>query len=130
VIVVDSSAVVDALTARAEDSELRSRLRTEGLHAPYLLDVEVMHAFRGLVRRGALSADRADNARHDYAMLRLTRYPHLPLLERVWQLRDRLSAYDAVFVALAELLDAPLVTCDAKLAAATGHEARVELLGA
>jgi predicted nucleic acid-binding protein len=127
VIVADSSAVVDALAGQSSDPELRARLRLERLHAPYLLDIEVMQAFRGLVRRGVLSADRAADASRDYAILRVTRYPHLPLLERIWQLRDRLSAYDAAFVALAELLDATLVTCDARLAASTGHEARIEL---
>jgi predicted nucleic acid-binding protein len=129
VIVVDSSAVVDVLAARTPDPGLAARLSAERLHAPYLVDVEVMHAVRGLVRRGALSADRGVDACRDYSALRLIRYPHLPLLDRIWQLRDSLSAYDAAFVALAELLDAPLVTCDAKLAAAGGHEARVELYG-
>jgi predicted nucleic acid-binding protein len=130
VIVVDSSAVVDALTGRSADPRLAARLTAERLHAPYLLDVEVMHAFRGLVRRRVLGANRAADAWRDYVALRLTRYPHLPLLERIWQLRDRLSAYDAAFVTLAELLDAPLVTCDARLAAATGHQAQIELYGA
>jgi hypothetical protein len=65
-----------------------------------------------------------------FAELALVRYPHQPLSDRVWALRHNLSAYDATFVALAETLDAPLITCDARLASAPGHTARVELFAA
>ena len=125
--VVDSSAVVMALAVDDGDRTLTERLRAERLHAPYLVDVEVTHALRGLVRRRVLHQDRATDALADFGALRLIRYPHLPLLARVWQLRGTLSAYDATFVALAEVLDTPLVTCDARLAAAGGHNAEVEL---
>ena len=126
-IVVDSSAVVKTLAGRERDGELADCVRAGRLHAPYLLDVEVTHALRALVRRRVLHRDRATDALADFGALRLTRYPQLPLLARVWQLRGALSAYDATFVALAEALEVPLVTCDAGLAAAAGHAAEIEL---
>ena len=126
-IVVDASAVVDYVALRHVDT-LPKRLTLGGtLHAPHLIDVEVTHAVRGLVARGKLSVDGAFLARMDAAEMSITLYPHALLLERAWQLRDTLSTYDAVYVALAELLPAPLVTCDARLAATTGHDAEIEL---
>jgi predicted nucleic acid-binding protein len=74
--------------------------------------------------------ERAADARSDFAELALVRYPHQPLNDRVWELRHNLTAYDATFVALAEVLAAPLVTCDARLASAPGHDARIELFSA
>ena len=83
---------------------------------------------RRLVRDRQLSEDRAADARADFAALTITRYEHTVVADRVWELRHSLTAYDATFVALAELLDAPLVTFDARLARAPGHTATVELL--
>jgi predicted nucleic acid-binding protein len=129
VIVVDASAVVEVVAYRRIDA-LPERLDQGGtLHAPHLLDVEVAHAVRGLVARGELSPDGAFLARRNAAEMSMTLYPHALLLERAWQLRDTLSTYDAVYVALAELLPAPLVTCDVRLARSTGHDAEVELYG-
>ena len=82
------------------------------------------------VQNGALSPDRAEDARQDFHDLAIVRYPHQPLADRMWQLRDNLTAYDAAFLALAEMLDVPLVTCDARLAHSSGHRAQVELFGA
>jgi predicted nucleic acid-binding protein len=128
VIVVDASAVVDLVVHEPPDPALTARLRDDAdLHAPHLLDVEVTHALRRLVATGALSSDRASDARLDAADLLILRYPHAALLERAWELRDNLSVYDGVYVALAELLEAPLVTCDARLADAPGHHAEIEL---
>lgn len=128
-IVVDTSAVVAALVQRPVNQLLVDRLKEEReLHAPHLLDVEAVHALRGLVRSGHLSADRAGDALDDLADLRLRRYPHDPLVPRIWELRDNLTAYDATFVALAELLEVPLVTVDARLAGASGHDATIEYL--
>lgn len=126
-IVVDASAVVDYVALRQVDA-LPNRLTRSGtLHAPHLLDVEATHALRGLVARGELSLDGVSSARTDAAEMRITLYPRALLLERAWQLRDTLSTYDAVYIALAELLPAPLVTCDARLAATRGHDAEIEL---
>ncbi len=108
-----------------------SRLSQAGdVHAPHLIDVEFLHALRRLIRTGALSQERADDARYDYADLTIIRYPHQPLADRMWQLRDNVTAYDAAFLALAEALGVPLVTCDGRLARSSGHRAQVELFGA
>jgi len=127
VIVVDASAIVDYVALKQIDSLPERLTQVETLHAPHLIGVEVTHAVRGLVARGELSTDGAFLARRDAAEMSMTLYPHALLLERAWQLRDALSTYDAVYVALAELLPAPLVTCDARLARSTGHSAEIEL---
>jgi predicted nucleic acid-binding protein len=127
VIVVDASAVVEVVAHRRIGA-LPGRLVQGGtLHAPHVIDVEVTNAIRGLVSRAEISVDAASSARTDAAEMNITLYPHALLLERAWQLRDTLSTYDGVYVALAELLPAPLVTCDARLAAAHGHDADIEL---
>ena len=127
-IVVDASAVVDLLVPLRPDPALRSRLLSDhDLHAPHLVDVEFVSALRSFVRRGRLSAERAADARVDLAAAAIARYPHSPLLARAWELRSNLSIYDGVYVALAELLEAPLVTCDMRLAGAPGHRAEIEL---
>jgi predicted nucleic acid-binding protein len=128
VIVIDASAVVELVVRDPLAPDLTDRLRANGdLHAPHLIDVEATHALRRLVSCGELSADRASDARVDVDDLAIIRYSHQPLLNRAWELRDNLSVYDAVYVALAEFLRAPLVTCDARLAAAHGHDAEIEL---
>ena len=130
-LVVDTSAVVAALVGRPPDRRLVDRLGHDGdLHAPHLLDVELLHALRRLVRTGQLTQERAADARADFAELAVVRYGHQPLADRVWHLRDSLTAYDATFVALAEALEVPLVTCDARLARASAHRAAVELFQA
>jgi predicted nucleic acid-binding protein len=128
VLVVDTSAIVDALVGRPRNERLLERLAADSdLSAPHLLDVELLHALRGLVRRGQLDEDRAADARADFADLVIGRYGHEALADRVWELRHSLTAYDATFVALGELLGVPVVTCDARLARAHGHSAQVEL---
>ena len=127
-LVVDTSAVVAALVARPPNQALVDRLRVDGdLHAPHLLDVELLHALRRLVLAGQLSEDRAADVRTDVADLTVVRYGHGALADRTWDLRHNLTAYDATFIALAEALNAPLVTCDARLARAPGSSAVVEL---
>jgi len=130
VIVLDASAAVDwlAQTAAAQRIENRIFSRHQSLHAPELLDLEVAQVLRRLVREGALPASRAEGAIEDLLDLRITRYPHLVLLPRIWQLRHNLSAYDAAYVVLAEKLGATLLTRDAKLASAAGHSAIVEVV--
>ncbi|HEU0304844.1 MAG TPA: type II toxin-antitoxin system VapC family toxin [Gaiellaceae bacterium] len=126
-IVVDASALVDALASELPDPRLAERLTSDGdLHAPHLVDIEVANALRRLAAVGELSNARAADASADFAALTIVRYPHLPLLDRIWELRETLTAYDASYVALAELLEAPVVTCDARLERASGHDARIE----
>jgi predicted nucleic acid-binding protein len=128
VLVVDTSAVIAALAGRPPHHEVVDRLAGDGdLAAPHLLDVEFLHALRRLVLGRQLGEDRAADARDDFAALVIARYEHTLVADRVWELRHGLTAYDATFVALAELLEAPLVTCDARLARAPGHHATVEL---
>lgn len=128
-IVLDASAVVDYVLWIGAAERIAKRISRigEAMHAPYLLDIEVAHALRRYALRGALSPARGAEALSDVAELRLRRYPHLPLLPRIWELRENLSAFDAAYVALAEALDAPLVTSDAALARAPGHHARIEV---
>lgn len=129
-IVLDASAAVDWLVQTAAARRIESRIfsRNQTLHAPELLDLEVAQVLRRLVREGALSASRAEQAIQDLLDLRLTRYPHSVLLPRIWQLRHNLSAYDAAYVVLAEKLGATLLTRDTKLASASGHAATVEVV--
>lgn len=125
-IVVDASAALEALAARDPSPELIHRL-DDDLRAPHLIDIEFASGLRRLVAVRELSAERAADALLDLHALRVVRYPHLTLVDRIWELRSRLTAYDAAYVALAEILQAPLVTCDARLARATGHDAVIEL---
>lgn len=127
-IVVDSAAVVDALTAVAGTDELRDRLSRETLHAPHLIDFEVVSALRGLTLGGHLSVNRVEDLLIDFNDLPLQRWPSADALRRrAFQLRDNVSAYDAAYVALAEAMDCPLVTRDGRLARSSGHSARIEL---
>ena len=95
---------------------------------PILLDVEVAQVLRWYAASGEIDGERGRTALADLADFPLNRYPHEFLLPRIWDLRQNLTAYDAVYVALAEALDAPLITCDRRLAAAPGHRARVEVV--
>jgi predicted nucleic acid-binding protein len=101
---------------------------SEQMHAPQLLDIEITQVLRRLVRQKEITVARAELALQDLADLVVERHAHQALIPRIWQLRDSLSAYDGAYVALAEALAAPLLTCDAKLAGAHGHRATVELV--
>lgn len=129
-IVVDASAVTELLLQTPLGSHVETRLfrDADDLHAPHLLDVEVVQALRRLVRAGEVLPGRAAEAIEDLTVFHVLRHPHVDLLERAWELRDNVTAYDAMYVALAEALDAPLVTCDGPLGATPGHAARVEVL--
>ena len=129
-IVVDASAVLDVVLRTAGASAIEERLFADGerLHAPHLLDLEVMQAIRRHRLRDAITDARASHAVELLSVLPLTRHEHRSLTNRIWALHHNLTAYDAAYIALAEALDAPLVTRDAKLASAPGHRATVELV--
>ena len=129
-IVVDASAVLEALLRTPAAGAVEKRLfePSQTLHAPHLLDVEVAQVVRRYAANGEIDADRGRLALDDLADLPLRRYPHNFLLPRVWDLRNNFTAYDAIYVALAEVLDAPLLTRDKRLAASPGHHARIELV--
>ena len=128
--VVDASAVLEILlrTPAAEAVEKRLFEPTRTLHAPHLLDVEVAQVIRRYAANREIDAERGHAALADLADFPLHRYPHDFLLPRAWELRNNLTAYDAMYVALAEVLDAPLLTRDKRLATAPGHHARIEVV--
>jgi predicted nucleic acid-binding protein len=132
VIVLDASAVVELLLGgRRAEAVLPWLEAEEGeIHAPGLMDVEVTHVLRRLVAGGTMEAARGRASMEVLQELPISRHLETPLLPRLWELRENLTAYDATYVALAEALDCPLVTFDAALAGASGMGARVELLSA
>lgn len=129
--IVDASVIVEYLGGGPGARAARSVLAADGdSAAPHLLDAEVGHALRREVLRGRISAARATAAIIDLELLGISRVGHGAIMPRAWALRDNLSFYDALYVALAEALDTPLVTFDARLAAAPGHDAEILLLSA
>jgi len=129
-IVVEASAMLEVLLGTATGALVEDRLLTggESLHAPHLLDVEVAQVLRRYAAAGELTPKRGREALMDLVDFPIHRYPHDVLLPRIWELRHNVTAYDAAYVALAEILAAPLVTCDARLAAAPRHAAKIEVL--
>ena len=131
-IVIDASAEVAVLLNIGPDVEgIRNRIARpdETLHVPHLFEIEVLHALRGLSLRGTVSPERASLALSRLNDTQFERYPHTPLAERIWDLRENLTAHDAAYIALAEALGAPLVTTDARLARAPDIRAAVEVYG-
>ena len=130
-IVVDASVVIDLLLDRGSGDRRFAQARwaaREPLAAPHLLDAEVGHALRRSVLRNLVPSSLALSALDDLARLRLTRHPHTALLPRAFELRDNVTMYDALYLALAEMLDATLVTRDKALGRIPGVEARVEVI--
>lgn len=129
-IVLDASAAIEWLLRSQTGIKIDKRIFSPQvpLHAPHLLDVEVTQVLRRYARDKTITAQRGQEALEDLGDLSLNRYPHDFLIPRVWELRATLTAYDAIYVALAELLDAPLLTCDGRIASAPGHHANVDVI--
>lgn len=129
-IILDASAILEVLLGTAASRQIETRLfdRGDTIHAPHLIDLEVAQTVRGYALRGEVAPERGRVALEDMVAFPLVRHTHDLLLRRIWELRANVTAYDAAYVALAELLDAPLITRDRRLAAAPGHRARIELV--
>jgi predicted nucleic acid-binding protein len=131
VIVVDASAVLELLLGGPAAVAVAERIGSprEVLHAPHLLDLEVAQVLRRYALAGAIDEMRGREALQDLGDLDLARHAHDLFLPRVWELRSRVTAYDAAYLALSEALPAPLLTLDRRLARAGGHRARIEVVG-
>lgn len=128
-IVPDASVVFAALMDRGGGGALaRTRLGRDARHSPYLMDIEVTSAIRGRVLGGKLDPLVAREAIADLTVLPVMRHDHRPLLSRVWELRDNVTCYDAVYLALAEAFDATFVTADERLESVPGVQCDVEVL--
>jgi predicted nucleic acid-binding protein len=123
--VIDASALVELATGRTPAGQLVRRAQTGQAAAPDLIDLEALSVVRSMRRRGSLDESAARQAAAQLGQAPVARMTHRPLLTRVWELRDVLTAYDAAYVALAEQLDVPLLTCDTRLGRAHGHRAEV-----
>ena len=128
--VVDASVLVEYLAAGEKVEAAREAIRRDRwVWAPALVDAEVGQALRRQVRGGELSARKAGAALDDLLEMRLQKVPHRHLIDRAWELRDNVSFYDGLYVALAEAVGSPLVTRDARLARTSGLRTEVELIG-
>ena len=125
-IVIDSSVLIDVLVGSAHAAE---RIAGEQLVAPHLIDAEVGHSLRRLTTSRSVDDLSAGSALTEFVELSIVRYSHGVLMHRAWDLRANVSFYDALYVALAEMLDVPLVTLDRRLAGAPGILAAVEVIG-
>ncbi len=128
--VLDASAVVELLLASEKGRRLgwRLRRRETSLHAPHLIDLEVAQTLRRYLRTGELEPGRGQAAVEALSQLALYRHRHDFFLPRIWELKANVTAYDAAYLALAEALEAPLLTCDERLLSAPGHRAQVEVV--
>ena len=129
-IVLDTSAAVELLLRTPTGSRVEGMIFSTGetLHAPHLIDLEIAQVLRRYTMADRISSARGTEALQDLADMSLTRHHHTSFLPRIWQLRENFTAYDAVYVALAELLEARLLTCDGRMTRAGNHRARVELI--
>lgn len=132
-LVLDASAVAELLLARPAAEEIARQLTAHrfDLHAPSLLDIEILSVLRRVVAAGDAAPERAGQAIDDLLALPVERYPHDTLVRRAWQYRENFSAYDATYLALAEALDAdpvPILTADARFVRAARAHTRVPML--
>ena len=129
-IVLDASAIVELLLDTTAGRRVAILIDDPALaiHVPHLADVETISVLRWFAREHVIEDDEADSAIADLLALDLQRHSHEGLLERAWAMRQNVTAYDAVYIALAEALDATLVTCDRRLARAPGTKVRVEVV--
>jgi predicted nucleic acid-binding protein len=129
-IVIDASAMLEVLLRTRAAEAVEARIFCgDTLHAPHVLDLEVAQVLRRYERAGELDGGRGREALEDLSGLEIERYRHDLFLPRIWSLRQNVTAYDACYLALAEVLDAPLVTRDRRLGRVQGHGARVEFVG-
>ena len=130
-LVIDASAALELVMTTRSGFAVEEHVLESGepLAAPHLIDVEVLHVIRRFHRNGVLTRRRSEQAIDDFGDLPITRYGHELLRLNMWRMRDNLNAYDAAYIALAELLDAPIVTCDGKLARSSGHDVSVHWFG-
>ena len=129
-IVLDASALLEILLRTSKGQHIREQYMVEGesFHVPHLLDLEVAQVLRRYIHHASLPDRRVAQALEDFIDFPLIRYPHTALLPRVWALRDNLTAYDAVYVALAEALEVSMITCDAHLATASRRAVHIILV--
>lgn len=125
-IVIDASCALKLLLRQGNAETLAKRLLSEEIHAPHLIDVEVLSGVRRLLRLKQVSHERAKAGLEWFLELAIERHGHAELAWRIFDLRDNVSAYDAAYVAVAELAQAPLLTADGRLARSHGHRARIE----
>jgi predicted nucleic acid-binding protein len=130
VIVVDASAILEVLLVSLAGQSIEDRIFStmETLHAPHLLDLEVAQVLRRYCASGDMTSERGHQALSDLTDFPIVRYQHDLFLSRIWELRHNVTAYDAIYIALAESLSAPLLTRDVRLASAPGHHANIELV--
>ena len=129
-IVVDASALIELLTRSDRGRRVEARILkpSESIHAPALIDLEVAQVLRRYVLSGQVPEHWARMALDVAIAFPMTRYVHEPLMKRVWELRENVTAYDAAYVALAEALRAPLITCDSRLSRVSGLAASVDVI--
>jgi predicted nucleic acid-binding protein len=127
-VVIDASALIEFLLDAASYPRIDEIISSRELHAPHLLDVEIIHGLRSAVLGKRLSVERAMSALEDFSALPIRRHGVDRLLMRIWTIRQNITAYDAAYVALAESLDLPLITRDRRLARSAGHAATIEYI--
>ncbi|MBA2542144.1 MAG: type II toxin-antitoxin system VapC family toxin [Deltaproteobacteria bacterium] len=127
-IVLDASAATELVLRTPRGARVNTRIGVETLHVPHVLDLEVCSALRSLERLRQITTPDASQAIDDFLAVDFIRHSHELFVMRIWELRHNAAPYDAMYLALAEVLPAPIVTCDAKLARTPGHRATIEVL--